>query len=247
MSEQTGAERLAGRSRAVTIVALALLTFLAWAWLWRGGGMAAMPMDGMAPMAWDFGQWLLAVAMWWVMMIAMMLPSASPVILLYGRVHRRSQATPPPTAAFLGGYLAGWFGFALAAAGLQVAVTSPISMAIDSATASGALLIAAGLYQLSPFKDACLASCRSPADFLTRHYRPGAVGAWRLGLIHGAYCIGCCWLLMALLFVVGVMNLPWVAALTVLVAAEKLLPGGGWVARLAGAAFVLWGAFLLLR
>ena len=113
--------------------------------------------------------------------------------------------------------------------------------------ATGAtVLIAAGLYQLTPAKDACLAECRAPGAFLARHFRPGATGAFRLGLIHGAYCVGCCWLLMALLFVGGVMNLAWVAALTLLVAAEKLLPGGRWIARLSGAGLIAWGSVILL-
>jgi predicted metal-binding membrane protein len=119
-------------------------------------------------------------------------------------------------------------------------------MALHGRPAAAALLIAAGLYQLSPLKDACLGRCRSPADFLARNYRPGASGALRLGLLHGAYCVGCCWMLMALLFVGGVMNLIWIAALTLLVAAEKLLPGGNWLARIAGMAMVGWGAMLLL-
>jgi predicted metal-binding membrane protein len=200
------------------------------------------PMGGMA-MAPRFP---LVAAMWWTMMVAMMVPSAAPAILLYARVHRHSQSTPPPTAAFLAGYLACWLAFSAGAAWLQIAAMSPMADALGSRAASGGLLIAAGLYQLSPFKDACLSNCRAPTDFLTRHYRPGAAGAWRLGLIHGAYCLGCCWLLMALLFVVGVMNLAWVAALTLLVAAEKLLPGGQWIARIAGVAMIGWGAVLLI-
>ncbi len=201
--------------------------------------MAAMP--GMAP-APDF---LLAAAMWAAMMVAMMVPSAAPTILLYAHVHRHSSETAPPTAAFLGGYLACWLAFALAAAALQLAIAEPRSMALESRAASAALLIGAGIYQLSPFKDACLSRCRSPAQFLSRNYRPGAWGAFRLGSLHGAYCVGCCWLLMALLFVGGVMNLAWVAALTGLVAAEKLLPGGKWIAWIAGLAMIGWGGYLL--
>ena len=139
----------------------------------------------------------------------------------------------------------GGIGFALLAAKIQLLAASPLSMALESRAASSALLIAAGAYQLSPLKDACLGRCRSPAEFITRHYRPGSWGAARLGLLHGAYCVGCCWLLMALLFVGGVMNLLWVAGLTLLVAAEKLLPGGPWIARTAGAAMIGWGVLLL--
>jgi len=190
--------------------------------------------------------WPLVAAMWAVMMVAMMLPGAAPAILLYARVHRHSlSGSPPPTMAFLAGYLVCWLGFAILAAALQLAIASPMSTALESRQASGVLLIAAGIYQWSPFKDACLDHCRSPAQFLSRHYRPGPWGAARLGLFHGAYCLGCCWLLMMMLFVGGVMNLLWVAGLTLLVAAEKLLPGGAWIARIAGVALVAWGIALL--
>jgi len=237
------AERIAERSRAITIAALLLLSLLAWAYLLSGAGiepMSAMHGTGLG--------WTLAAAMWIAMMIAMMLPSAAPAIMLYARVHRHSFGNEVglPIAAFLAGYLVCWLGFALLAATLQLVVTSPMSMALESQEASGGLLIAAGAYQLSPFKDACLGRCRSPAEFITRHYRPGIWGAARLGLLHGAYCVGCCWLLMALLFVGGVMNLLWVAGLTLLIAAEKLLPGGPWIARFAGLAMVAWGSALLL-
>jgi predicted metal-binding membrane protein len=188
--------------------------------------------------------WPVIATMWAAMMVAMMLPSAAPAILLYARTHRHSLGAdpPPPTAAFLVGYLACWTGVALIAAALQLAIGR---MEIGSRGGAAGLLIAAGLYQLSPLKDACLTRCRSPAQFLSRHYRPGALGAFRLGLLHGSYCTGCCWLLMALLFVGGVMNLAWIAALTLLVAAEKLLPGGEWIARIAGIALIGWGAYLI--
>jgi predicted metal-binding membrane protein len=186
--------------------------------------------------------------MWWVMMVAMMIPAASPTILLYAQVHRHSSGPEPapPTAAFLAGYLACWLGFSLIAAGLQLWLISPMSIGVASREAAAGILIAAGTYQLSPFKDACLTRCRSPAVILSRHFRPGALGAFRIGVLHGAYCVGCCWLLMALLFVGGVMNLIWVAGLTLLVAAEKLLPGGLWLARIAGIGMVVGGAVLIL-
>ena len=120
-----------------------------------------------------------------------------------------------------------------------------MTMTLASRDAAAGLLIAAGLYQLTPFKDACLSRCRSSAAFLSRHYAPGPSGAFRLGMLHGAYCVGCCWLLMGLLFVGGVMNLIWVAGLTILVAAEKLLPLGSWLARVAGIAMIIWGAALI--
>ena len=227
----------------MTLGSLALLTVLAWLHLASGAGMGAMTdMPGMA----HAPAWPVVAGMWAVMMVAMMLPSAAPAILLYGRVHRHSiPERAPPTMAFLAGYLACWLGFAAIATALQLAITAPMSMALESRWASGGLLIAAGLYQLSPLKDACLNHCRSPAAFLSRHFRPGSWGAARLGLRHGAYCVGCCWLLMALLFVGGVMNLLWIAGLTLLVAAEKLLPGGAWIARLAGVALLASGIAVL--
>lgn len=239
----TVAERIALRSRVVTLAGLAVLVLLAWAYLFSGAGMPRMP--GMEPSS-RFGT---NVLMWFVMMVAMMVPAASPTILLYARVHRHSNGleSRPPTAAFLAGYLACWLGFALIVSGLQIWIVSQKSIALASRHAAAGLLVVAGIYQLTPFKDACLRRCRSPALFLSRQYRPGRMGALRLGLLHGAYCVGCCWLLMALLFVGGVMNLIWIAGLTLLVAAEKLLPGGIWLARIAGVAMIVWGAALVFR
>ncbi len=222
----TTAEGLARRSQVLTLAALALLVMLAWAWLIAGAGMAmSAPMPGTSS-----DRLLLATAMWAVMMVAMMVPSAAPMILLFARAgrHKSAPSYVPPTAAFMAGYLACWSGFSVIAAAAQVllidrAMADPMSLSLHGGALPSAALAVIGLYQLSPLKDRCLSQCRSPAQFLARHYRPGAVGALRLGLIHGAYCVGCCWLLMALLFVGGVMNLAWVAALTLLVAAEKMV------------------------
>ncbi len=241
------------RHRIASLIALAALTALAWAWLLSGAGMGLAPAAGpampgmdmpgmaMAPEpGWTPGRFALTFAMWATMMVAMMLPSAAPTILLYARAAKHGSATArPPTESFLAGYLLAWTGFSLVASALQMALDRarlllPETIALDDARLAGALLIAAGLYQLSPLKNACLSRCRNPAQFLAQHYRPGAAGALRMGLIHGAYCVGCCWLLMALLLVGGAMNLAWIAALTVLVAAEKLLPRGRWVALGAG-------------
>jgi predicted metal-binding membrane protein len=218
------------------------MTLLAWAYLLTGAGVGEMTaMNGMPPSA----SWSLTAAMWAAMMVAMMVPSAAPAILLFAKVHRHALGPniTPPATAILAGYLGCWFGFAGLAAELQLALGNAM---IVGHSAAAALLIAAGLYQLSPLKDACLTRCRSPALFLARHYRPGVWGAVRLGLLHGAYCVGCCWLLMALLFVGGVMNLGWVALLTLLVAAEKLLPGGQWIARISGAGLIFWGIAKLI-
>jgi predicted metal-binding membrane protein len=224
------------RGGAVTLIALLGIVGLAWAWLLSGGGMTAM-----AP---GLG---LVTLMWATMMVAMMTPSAAPMVLLYARAQRAAEPDAhPPTAAFVAGYLLCWFAFAVLAAGLQIALDraallSEMTMALHGRKANGAVMVLVGLYQVSPFKDACLGRCRSPAQFLSRYYRPGASGALRLGLLHGAYCVGCCWLLMALLFVGGVMNLLWIAGLTLLVAAEKLLPHGRVIAHVAGVALIGWG------
>lgn len=222
-----------------------VLTILSWAYLLFGAGMAADDMAMPPP------TFTLVAIMWWVMMIAMMVPSAAPAILLYAHVHRARVGTgSPPSGAFLSGYLFCWLLFSLAAAGAQLwlqqaSLASPTTMTVHSRTAAGTLLVAAGLYQLSALKDACLGQCRTPAQFLSRHYRPGTAGAFKMGVIHGAFCVGCCWMLMLLLFVGGVMNIVWIAVLALLVAAEKLLPYGNWIARLIGAVLVAAGAALI--
>jgi predicted metal-binding membrane protein len=204
-----------------------------------------MAMDMAIP--WTPARFALTFAMWWAMMIAMMLPSAAPTILLYARVAGQSHASArPATGSFLTGYLLVWGLYSVTAAGLQMALEkaamlAPMEMASRSNWLSGGILIAAGLYQISPLKDVCLRQCRNPAQFLSRHYRPGGRGALRMGLIHGSYCVGCCWLLMALLFVGGIMNLAWIALLTLAVALEKLLPYGRIVGLVAGAACIIWG------
>jgi predicted metal-binding membrane protein len=241
------------RHRLVTILALALLVVLAWGWLVAGAGTGS-PAGGMDGMAMPARGGLIVFSMWLVMMVAMMLPSAAPTILLYVRAaaHRApANAPPPPTAAFLLGYLIVWGAFSAIAAALHLALEatgllSMDTMGLTSRRLSGAVLIAAGVYQLTPLKGACLDKCRSPAEFLAYFYRPGPRGALRLGLIHGVYCLGCCWALMVLLFAGGVMNLVWIAVLTILVAAEKLLPWGRQFAIVAGTAMLAAGAALLL-
>lgn len=215
-------------------------------------GMSGMDMRPVGPAPWTLQTAALIVAMWWAMMIAMMAPSAAPTILLYARVYRhgaeqgRLEPRLAPTGAFVAGYLLVWLGFSLVAAGAQwlfeqTGLLSPTMMGSESRWLSAGVLIAAGLYQVSPLKYLCLAQCRAPSDFLMRHWKPGAAGALRLGVLHGAYCVGCCWVLMALLFVGGVMNLVWIALLAILVLVEKVAPRGEWVGRAIGVALVCWG------
>jgi predicted metal-binding membrane protein len=267
----------APRERVVVVASLALLCVLASLYTILGAGMgmsawdmttftlfphqhvvAAPDINMAAPSGvWHATTWLIMIAMWWVMMIAMMTPSATPAVLLFSRVQRhaatRAQIEKPGAriAVFIAGYLLLWLAFAIAATLLHFALEragllSAMMMQSRSKWLSGAFLILAGAYQLSPLKNMCLAHCHSPAAFLSRHARPGIVGALRVGALHGIYCIGCCWLLMALLYVGGVMNLAWIAALAVLVMLEKVLRAGPWVARMTGIVLLAWGAATLV-
>ena len=230
--------RILRHERLLVAGGIALLVALSWWFLIRGAGMPRhMDMMAMAPPPLSA-----LVLMWWLMMVAMMLPSAAPAILLYARVRgiRGSDSAVAQTWVFLAGYLGIWLLFSIVAAVAQSMLTGP-AMALEDVRLASAVLIAAGLYQLSPLKGACLRQCRSPAQFISRHWRPGNSGAVRLGLLHGAYCVGCCWMLMALLFVGGVMNFLWIAALTLIVGVEKLVPGGEWIGRAAGVALIAWG------
>jgi predicted metal-binding membrane protein len=190
--------------------------------------------------------------MWWAMMIAMMLPSAAPMILVFALVNRRSHAKGGlyvPTAVFAGAYLAAWGAFSVAAVALQrgleqAELLSPM-MASRNAVFGGALLVLAGAYQLSPLKHVCLRHCRAPIDFISRRWQAGRWGAFRMGVLHGLYCLGCCWALMALLFFGGAMNLYWIAGLALFVLLEKTIPPGHWLASLSGLGLVAWGVALL--
>src|SRR5665213_4434683 len=247
---------LLGRDRLIVAACLAAATALAWMLLWRmnmaapGHAMAGMAMAPNISWAWFAG----AFGMWALMMVAMMLPSASPMILFYAKVAGRSppgSGAVPPTLVFAGSYLIVWFLFSLLAAALQgllikLGVVSAAALSLGDRRVAGALLIAAGLYQVTPLKRVCLDRCRSPLSFVMRLWRPGWRGAVRLGVTHGAYCLGCCWMLMALLFVGGVMNLAWVAVLALIVLIEKLAPIGAWGSRAVGAVAVAAGGLLIL-
>ncbi len=261
-------EHLLRQERAIVAAGLATLALLAWAYVWQGAGMGASALamtrlalfphlqhEAMGPMAAPHFGIALIVCMWWVMMIAMMVPSAAPFVLLYARVLRHASASGSSgyaSAAFLvAGYLAAWLGFSVAAAVAQqllvvAGLISPGMLWSRSAPLSAAVLAAAGVYQLSPLKGACLRQCRGPMGFLTQHWRPGWLGALRMGLHNGAYCVGCCWILMALLFVGGVMNVAWIAALTVLVLVEKVAPAGEAIGRIAGVVLLLWAGATLV-
>ncbi len=201
---------------------------------------------------WTPGYATLMFFMWWVMMMAMMLPSASPVILLFAAVNRKQRAQDAPhvpTAVFAAGYVIVWGGFSLLAAGVQWGLGSAgilsAMMASTSALFGGIVLLAAGIYQLTPLKQACLRQCRSPVHYIADHWRPGPFGALQMGIEHGVFCLGCCWTLMALLFVGGVMNLYWIAGLAVFVLLEKTIPAGHRLGAVAGIGLILWGGWLV--
>ena len=244
------------RDRLLVIFCLLFVVVLSWAYLLTGAGMMQAMGDMAMPMStgpWTAGHALIVLVMWAVMMAAMMLPSAAPMILLFATIsRRRAERREPATAwgAFVFGYLAVWATFSAAAVALQfglekAALLSPM-METTSITVAGAVLIAAGLYQWTRLKQICLRYCRSPLEFITMHWRPGARGAFVMGLRHGAVCVGCCWMLMLLLFVGGVMNIAWIAGIALFVLAEKLLPAGHWIGRGMGILLVVWGAATLL-
>jgi predicted metal-binding membrane protein len=242
------------RQRVAIVAALAGLVALCWLYLFsEATQMAAMDRDMVMPPK-GAADLLVLLAMWWIMMIGMMLPSAAPMILTFAAINRgrRARRQPyTPTALFASGYLLAWGGFSVAATLVQWALEqasllSPMAMKTTSPLLGGLLFIAAGLYQVTPLKNACLSSCRSPFDFVVNHWRDGAGGALRMGFAHGLYCLGCCWILMALLFAVGAMNLIWVAALAIVVLVEKLFPGGAWIARIGGLLLIAWGVRLLI-
>ena len=266
-------EKLLRRDRAIVAAALIAIVLLAWIYLWQFAGRpmggeagSGAPMDmghggemGDAALSTGFGAWsgtdfLLMASMWAVMMVGMMTASAAPMILIYARVARQANECGHAFAAsgwFASGYLLAWTGFALLATSLQwlletAALMTP-AMRIADTMIAGSLLIAAGLYQWTPLKRACLGRCRSPMHFIQDHggFRPERRASVLLGLKHGSFCIGCCWALMLLLFLGGVMNLVWVALLALLVIAEKLLPAGPILARAFGLIFVLAGAGLV--
>ncbi|HUE62760.1 MAG TPA: DUF2182 domain-containing protein [Rhizomicrobium sp.] len=256
------------RDRAVILASLLGIALLAWAYLfWFSSTMkmempgAAMNMAGMADemspgfTAWNLSHALVMFAMWAIMMVGMMTPSVAPVVLLYARAALGAQAEGKPFAAaswFAAGYLAAWLTFALIATtgqwALEWAALLTPTMKSASRMFGGWLLIVAGAYQWTPFKSSCLNYCRAPLSFIQRHggFRPGKAASLRLGMLHGAYCIGCCWALMALLFVGGVMNLLWIAALMILVLLEKISPWGLIVARVAGLIAVTSGGLIIL-
>ena len=244
------------RERLIIGGCLATMVILAWLYLIHTkSAMAGMDMPGMVML--DLSKWglttvLLLFVMWTVMMVAMMVPSAAPMILSFLTVNQRRKAAGRPfvpVAIFLLGYLAVWTAFSAIATfaewGLHQASMLSTTMTATNTSLNGGLLIAAGVFQWTPLKRACLKSCRSPLTFLMSEWRDGTAGAFIMGMRHGAYCAGCCWFLMALLFVAGVMNLLWVAIIALFVMAEKISAKGELLSHVAGVALVIAGTTLI--
>ena len=244
--------RVLRHDRWIVLAGVVAVAGLAWFDVWRRArGVMDMAMPEMEP--WSPAELGAIVAMWLVMMIAMMLPSAAPMLLLFAATQReRTHARPSaPVLAFTAGYLLMWVGFSVVAAVLQALLQERMllssELAVTSAWLGGGVLALAGVYQLTPLKNACLLRCQSPLGFLLSRWRDGAGGALAMGLRHGAYCLGCCWALMVVLFVVGVMNLAWVAALAVFVLVEKAVSRGVWLSRISGGALIAWAVWLTAR
>lgn len=266
MAETSLTEQVLRRDRFLLVALIGLLFLLAGLYTMFGVGMKMTALDmtamrsmrdmpGMGtPGVWSLGYALLVFLMWWVMMVAMMLPSVAPTVLLYTALLRHSgKATQVPAIAFafLSGYLITWAGFSVVAATTQWAleaagIVSATMMTLIDTVPGGLVLIAAGVFQFTPLKAACLEHCRSPAKFLTERRRPGVTGAFRMGVEHGVYCLGCCWFLMALLFVGGIMNLYWIVGLAAFVALEKLTRWGDTLSKVAGIALAAWGAWVII-
>lgn len=246
-------EQVLRRDKAVTLIALLAISLLAWAYILAGVGMDmhSMSMPDMAmPMTsdWTAVYFAAMLAMWCFMMVAMMLPSAAPMILLYATLERRRRNTSPfwATTIFTAAYVSVWIVFSIVATLLQwqldrLTVLSP-AMTGPSIPLTASVLIAIGLYQFTPLKNACLRGCRSPLEFIMLYWgRP----AFDIGLRHGVYCVGCCWMVMLLLFVGGMMNILWVALIAGFILAEKTFPRGEWLSYGGGAALICWGGWAL--
>src|SRR5918997_1265301 len=252
-----GAELVLKRDRIIVLFGLVLITALSWAYV----SSLASDMHNMdlatemvmpQTQAWSVTDLALTFVMWAVMMVAMMTPSAAPMILIFAGINRRrqNQQVPyVPTSVFLMGYLAVWAAFSVLAAAAQwglhaVSLLSPM-MVSTSPVLGGMLLLMAGIYQWTPLKHACLSKCRSPVGFVLNEWRDGRWGAFLMGLKHGSYCTGCCWALMALLFVAGVMNLLWVAAIAGFILLEKVAPAGHRMGQAAGGLMIAGGVVLV--
>ncbi len=258
MNTVAGVDSTVRRDRAVVFSVLAVLSLTAWIFLaYQAWGMSHMDQATVLmpdTHLWRFTDLFCLFVMWAVMMVAMMVPSAAPMVLMFTSVNRKRRENESPfvpTWIFLSGYLFVWTIFSVLATlgqwGLHsLAILSPM-MENTNSLFGGLLLISAGIFQLTPLKNACLKHCQSPLDFIMTRWREGRWGAFVMGLKHGIFCTGCCWMLMALLFVVGVMNLFWVAFLSIFVLIEKIAAKGLWIHRISGALLMVGGIFMIAK
>ena len=258
MYHETSLEAVFKRDRAIVISCIVGISVLAWAYMfYLAWDMKNMDMGIKISMpqmqTWGALNFVFIFVMWAVMMVAMMIPSAAPVILMFATINRKRRELQHPfvhTGVFLLGYLAAWVWYSALATLTQwglntTALLSPM-MVSTSPILGGALLLIAGIFQFTPLKHACLTRCRSPLGFLLNEWREGTQGAFVMGLKNGNYCVICCWVLMSLMFVAGVMSLLWMAIIAVFVLVEKVAPAGRWVSRISGFLLVLWGSWMLL-
>jgi predicted metal-binding membrane protein len=259
MGTGSSLESVLKRDRLMVVIGLALVVVVAAAYTLAGVGMNMSPltmtrmaieMPGMAmqPVEWSPGYAFVVFLMWCVMMVAMMVPSAAPMVLIHAAISRKQENADRPlaaTALFVAGYLTVWTAFSFVATTLQWGLESlgivTGMMEIASPVIAGLVLITAGLYQLTPLKKVCLKHCQNPLTFIIQHWRLGKAGAFRMGLDHGGYCFGCCWFLMALLFVGGIMNLIWIAGIAVYVGIEKFAVGNRWLTIATGMTLTVAG------
>ena len=274
-ANSTAVESFIQRDKVITIIAIAILVGATFTYTVLGVGMnmsaiqmtpglgqSQMSMPNMSamrnmaatPAVWSFNYSVLMFFMWWTMMIAMMLPSASPMILLYTALIRRTKKAKSiirQVTSFICGYLLAWATFSLFAAALQSQLElrdwmSPMMMEATNIYLAAGILIAAGVYQLTPLKTVCLEKCRQPASFLANYKNTWVNSPLRIGLVHGFYCVGCCWFLMGLLFFGGIMNLYWIVGLIIFVAIEKLHEKGIIFGKILGGGAIVSGiAFLI--
>lgn len=254
MAHDSSSTSLATHEKLPIVTALVGVTLIAWIYLFRLAGemenMGAAEMMQLQP--WAVSDFILMFFMWAVMMVGMMVPAATPTTLVYAAVARKAARQGTPVAAtgtFVAGYLVMWglfsIGATLAQWGLERGALLSAMMVSASPMLGAGLLVAAGTYQLTPMKSACLRHCRSPAYFIAEQWRTGIMGAFRMGMHHGLFCLGCCWMLMGLLFVGGVMNLAWIAIIATFVLLEKLVPAGPVGGRVAGGAMIATGIIML--
>lgn len=250
-------EAILKRDRMIVMLSLMAIILLAWVYtihLTRSMGSSGMGLNMISPHThtWSSTDFFLNLLMWTVMMIAMMTPTAAPMLLFYTKIGRQRYPQNSPflkTALFLLGYLFVWTGFSVIATAIQGGLHSVAILSSDVVRATpaigGILLILAGVFQFSHLKNTCLTHCRTPVGFIMTDWKEGKRGALSMGIKHGGYCLGCCWLLMALLFVLGVMNLLWMVSITVFVLVEKIVPAGDRIGRYAGVVFIIWGVWML--